>query len=84
MHALDFSADVEADPNEESVDPPPENDHSATHLFNAAKYKDKPIPPGDIRRVMSKASTSHVNLAQTQYHVSFHDSLTVKNLSLSV
>jgi hypothetical protein len=28
---------------------------------------------------MSKASTLHVNLAQTQYHVSFHDSLTVKN-----
>jgi muconolactone delta-isomerase len=31
---------------------------------------------------MSKASTRHVNLAQTQYHVSFHDSCTVKNLSL--
>jgi hypothetical protein len=31
---------------------------------------------------MSKASTRHVNLAQMQYHVSFHDSLTVKNLSL--
>jgi hypothetical protein len=31
---------------------------------------------------MSKESTRHVNLAQTQYHVSFHDSFTVKNLSL--
>jgi hypothetical protein len=42
----------------------------------------KPIPPGDICCVMSKASTRHVNFTQTQYHVSFHDSLTVKNLSL--
>jgi hypothetical protein len=31
---------------------------------------------------MSKASTRHFNLAQTQYHVSFHNSVTVKNLSL--
>jgi hypothetical protein len=31
---------------------------------------------------MSKLSTRHVNLAQTHYPVSFHDSLTVKNLSL--
>jgi hypothetical protein len=31
---------------------------------------------------MSKTSTRHVNLAQTQDPVSFHDSLTVKNLSL--
>jgi hypothetical protein len=31
---------------------------------------------------MSKASSRHVNLAQTQYHASFHDSLTVNNLSL--
>jgi hypothetical protein len=80
--ALDCSADVEADPNEESVDPPPEDDHSDIRLFNAAKPKGKPIPPGDIRCVMSKASTRHVNFAQTQYHVSFHDSLTVKNLSI--
>jgi hypothetical protein len=82
MHELDCGVDVEADPNEESVDPPPEYDHSDTPLINAAKSKGKPIPPGDIRRVMSKASTRLVNLAQTQYHVSFHDSLTVKTLSL--
>jgi hypothetical protein len=31
---------------------------------------------------MYKASTRHVNLAQLQYHVSFHDSLPIKNLSL--
>jgi hypothetical protein len=30
---------------------------------------------------MSKASAHHVILAQTQYHVAFHDFLTVKNLS---
>jgi hypothetical protein len=31
---------------------------------------------------MSNASTRHVNLAQSQYNLSFHDSLTVKNVSL--
>jgi hypothetical protein len=65
MHALDCGADVEADPNEESLYPPPEDDHSDTSLINAAKSKGKPIPPGDICRVMSKASTRHVNFSQT-------------------
>jgi hypothetical protein len=82
MHALDCGADVENNPYDELVDPPPEDDHSDTHLINAAKSKYKPIPPGEICHVMSKASTRHVNLDQTQYHVFFHDSLTVKNLSL--
>jgi hypothetical protein len=82
MHAIDSGANEEDYPNEETVDPSPEDDHSDTRLINAAKSKGKPIPPGDICRVMSKASTRHVNLAQTQYHVSFHDSLTVQNLSL--
>jgi hypothetical protein len=82
MHALDCGDDVEDNLNEESVDHPPEDDHSDTRLVNAAKSKGKPNPPGDIRRVMSIASARRVNLAQTQYHVSFHDSLTVKNLSL--
>jgi hypothetical protein len=82
MHALDCSADVEANPNDESDDPPPEDDHSDTRLRNAAKSKGNPILHGDICCVMSKASTRQVNLTQTQYHVSFHDSFTVKNLSL--
>jgi hypothetical protein len=82
MHALECGTDVEADPNEESVGPLPDDDHSDTCFINAAKSKGKPIPTGDIRCVMSKTSTRHVNLAQTQYHLSFHDSLTVKNLSL--
>jgi hypothetical protein len=69
MHALDFSSDVEADPNEESVDPPPEDEHSDTRLINAAKSKGMDIPPGDICCVMSKVSTRHVNLDQTQYHI---------------
>jgi hypothetical protein len=82
MQALDCGADVEADPNDKSVDPPPEDYYSDTRLINAAKSKGQPIPPIDICSVMSKASTRHVNLPQTQYHVSFHDSLNVKNLSL--
>jgi hypothetical protein len=40
------------------------------------------IPNGDICCVMSKSSMRHANLAQTEHHVSFHDYLTVKNLSL--
>jgi hypothetical protein len=54
MHALESSEDLEANPNDESVDPPPEDDQSDTRLINAAKSKGKPIPPGDIRRVMPK------------------------------
>jgi hypothetical protein len=79
---LKSSDNIEADPNDKPIDPPHEGDPSDTHLINAAKSRGKPIPPGDICCVMSKSSTRHVNLAQTQYHVSFHDSLTFKNLSL--
>jgi hypothetical protein len=82
MHALDRSSDVEANPNDKSVGSPPEDDHSDTRLINAANSKGKPIPPGDICCVISKASTRHVNLAQTQYHFSIHDYLTIQNLSL--
>jgi hypothetical protein len=66
MHGLDCGDNVEDDPNEESVDPPPEEYHSDTRIVNAAKSKGKRIPPGDICCVMSKASTRHVNLDQTQ------------------
>jgi hypothetical protein len=82
MHALDCGANVEDDPDDKSVDPPSEDDHSDNRFINADKSKGEPITPGDICRVMSKSSTPHVNLSQTQYHASFHDSLTVKNLSL--
>jgi hypothetical protein len=82
MHALKSSCNIQADTNDKPIDPPPEDDPSDTCLINAAKSKGKPIPPCDICRVMSKSSTRHINLAQTQYHVSFHDSLNVKNLSL--
>jgi hypothetical protein len=57
---------------------------SGTRLINAAKSNGKHIPPGDICRVISKTSTRHVKLAQTQYYVSFHEYLTIKNLSLIV
>jgi hypothetical protein len=82
MHSLESSDNIEANPNNKPVDPRPEDDPSNTRLINAAKPKSKPIPPGDICRVMSKSSTRHVNIAKTQYHVSFHDSLTAKNLLL--
>jgi hypothetical protein len=82
MNALESSDNIEANPNNEPIDPPHEYDLSDTRLINAAKSKGKPIPPCDICCVMSKSSTRHVNLAQTHYHVSFQDSLTVKNLSL--
>jgi hypothetical protein len=79
MHVLKSSDNTKANPNDKPVDPLPEDDPSDTRLINAAKAKGKPIPHDDICRVMSKSSTRHVNLSQTQDQVSFHDSLTVKN-----
>ena len=61
---------------------PPDNDHCDNLLINAAKSRGKTLPPGDIRRVMSKSSTRTINMAHIAYRVSFHDSITVNKLSL--
>jgi hypothetical protein len=52
-------------------------------LINAAKgSRPNPLPPGDIRRVLSKNSKRSVNLAQIEYEVSNHQASSGKSLSL--
>jgi hypothetical protein len=49
-------------------------------LINAAKSGS--VPPGDIRRVMSKASTRHVNSTRLEYYVSKHEATIAHSMSL--
>jgi hypothetical protein len=49
----------------------PNTDESSTLLVNAASSGPK-LPPGDIRRVMSKSSTRTVSMANITYTVSAH------------
>jgi hypothetical protein len=60
-----ISEDVQA----EEAEPEP----SDTLLINAAKgSRPSPLPPGDIRRVLSKNSKRSVSLAQIEKKVSYH------------
>jgi hypothetical protein len=63
-------------------DPPPPDEPADTLLINAAKSSGKHIPPGDIRRVMSKSSIRQVNVAHLEYHVSYHKATMSNPLSL--
>ena len=63
-------------------DPAPPDESADTLLINAANSSSKHIPPGDIRRVMSKSSTRQVNIAHLEYHVSYHKAIMVNHLSL--
>jgi hypothetical protein len=45
---------------------PPAEDPLDSRLINAAKLSVKHIPPGDIRRVMSKSFTLQSNISQLQ------------------
>jgi hypothetical protein len=58
------------------------DDQSDSILVNAAKSSKSKLPPGDIRRVMSKSSTRSVNMAKLVYDVSSTRTSTVKDLSL--
>jgi hypothetical protein len=82
MNKLESSDIFEVNPNDKTVDPPPEHDPPDTRLINTAKSKGKPISIGEICCEIPKSSTCHVNLAQNQYHASFCDSLTFNNQSL--
>jgi hypothetical protein len=54
MHSLDSHTENEDSINGDHIEPPlSDEDNSETRLVNAAKLFGKPIPPGDIRRVMS-------------------------------
>ena len=82
MHSLETADCVDNDGGNDTLDNSTEDDTNDTRLINAAKSKGKSLPPGDIRRVMSKSSTRQVNLAHMEYRVSFHDSITVNSMSL--
>jgi hypothetical protein len=63
----------------EEVNPEP----SDTLLINAAKgSRSSLLPPGDIRRVLSKNSKSSVNLAHIEYKISYHQASSGLSLSL--
>ena len=57
------------------------DEHNDTRLINAAKSSgiDR-LPPGDVRRVMSKSSKRSVNVVE--YKVSYHKASSNRHLSL--
>ena len=56
---------------------------SDTLLINAAKgNRPSPLPPGDIRRVLSKNSRRSVSMANIEYKVSYHKASSGQSLSL--
>ena len=61
------------------------NDHDdskETVLVNAAKSSQSKLPPGDIRRVMSKSNTRSVNMARIIYNVSASKTSKTHDISL--
>jgi hypothetical protein len=85
VHSHELEPDPEPDetiPEDlpaEEVNPEP----SDTLLINAAKgSRPSPLPPGDIRRVLSKNSKRSVNLAHIEYKVSYHQASSGLSLSL--
>jgi hypothetical protein len=83
MHDLNPQQDEYFECNEELPDESQPEDDTDTRLINAAKSSSKVnVPPGDIRRVMSKASKRSINIALIEYQVSFHKATSGRHLSL--
>jgi hypothetical protein len=85
VHSHELEPDPEPDEantediSAEEAEPKP----SDTFLINAAKgSRPIPLPPGDIRRVLSKNSKRSANLAQIEYKVSYHQASSGQSLSL--
>ena len=73
------------DSDEVPADPDPFTHEEANdiRLINAAKSNGNgSIPPGDIRRVMSKSSTRHINSTHIEYFVSKHEAIMAHSMSL--
>jgi hypothetical protein len=85
VHSHELEPDPEPD-KATSEDLPAEEaepEPSDTLLMNAAKgSRPSPLPPGDIRRVLSKNSKCSVSLAQIEYKVSYHQASSGQSLSL--
>jgi hypothetical protein len=93
MSAYEFlqvhSHELEPDPapdetiNEESQMDETNPEPSDTLLINAAKgCRPSPLPPGDIRWVLSKNSKRSVSIADIEYKVSYHKASSGQSLSL--
>jgi hypothetical protein len=85
VHSHELEPDPEVDENniEESTNEADDSEPPDTLLANAAKgSRSNPLPPGDIRRVLSKNSKCSVNLAHIVYKVSYHKSSSGQSLSL--
>ena len=89
-HALPFDSDPhdppdDAHPSPADVDNPCLDDNpddSDTRLINAAKSSGSSLPPGDIRRVLSKSSKRQqsVNITHVVYNISSHRSSVPRSL----
>jgi hypothetical protein len=85
VHSHELEPDPEPDRTitEDLTTDETESEPSDTLLINAAKgSRPNPLPPGDIRRVLSKNSKRSVNLAQIEYKVSNHQASSGKSLSV--
>jgi hypothetical protein len=68
---------------QEDDEPSSSEDVNDMRLINVAKSsRTDHLPPGDIRRVMSKSSTRHVNSIHIEYIVSKHEALLAHSMSL--
>ena len=78
----DDSPDPDAIVSEDDA-PYSSEDTNDMRLINAAKSSNPDhLPPGDIRRVMSKSSTRRVNSTHIAYLVSKHEALLAHSMSL--
>ena len=83
MHDLHVDEETEDDVADDQPYDDNQLEEPDTRLINAAKSSSKPkLPPGDIKRVMSKSNTRSVNLTHLEYRVSYHKSSTGKSWSL--
>jgi hypothetical protein len=83
IHDIELKEDPDNIPTDtpiiEDTNPEPPD----TLLINAATgSRSTSLPPGDIRRVISKSSKSMANLTYIEYKVSYHKSACNKSLSL--
>jgi hypothetical protein len=83
------SHELEPDPapdeitNEEPQVDEIQHEHTDTLLVSAAKgSRPSLLPPGDIRRVLSKNSKRSANMTQIEYKVSYHKASPGQSLSL--
>jgi hypothetical protein len=87
VHSHELEPDPEPDEaiSEDIQTEEAEPEPSDTLLINAAKgSRPSPLPPGDIRRVLSKNSKCSVNLAQIEYKVSYHQASSGQSLLIEV